>query len=129
MIFQPTYDFFGRSISCRVIETDRQFSRETVTYSFIKQRWATWKYHRIDTTDQIGFPDVLLLKDYRALLIEGKLLKKKALKCIQDDIKFQPGQLPYMKRSLTLGLPYLLAVGKGNLIAFIGDKACLDNYL
>lgn len=72
---------------------------------------------------------MLLLKGDSYLMIEGKRLKKKQLNSIEDDLTYQFGQLAFMKRALTLDLCYMLAVGKGSKIAYIGSKRILTKYL
>ena len=128
-MFKDSYIFFGKTVACRVIDTNKQFKLETATYDYIKKRYKTWKYLKVDTLNQIGFPDVLLLNGYQYLLIEAKLLKKKQLNSIEDDLKFEFGQLPFMKNALRLGLAYMLVVAKNNKIAFIGDELCLETFL
>lgn len=98
---------------------------ETGVYEEIKRRANKfgWRYLRVDTTDQKGFPDILLLRKGEYWLIEGKLLKKKKLSSISDDIHWQFGQQAVMKRSITLNLNYMLAVGKGREVAFIKGES------
>lgn len=130
MIFKPNYIFFGRSVDCLTIETNSTFKLEvTDMYPWLKKRFNTWKFQRIDTTNQIGFPDIILLKKDNYVLMEAKILKKKSLNSIEDDLVYQFGQLAFMQRSLTLGLSYILVVGKGKYISFIGDKKCLTTCL
>lgn len=130
MIFKPNYIFFGHSVDCLTIETNTTFKLEVPDmYPWLKTKFNTWKFQRIDTTNQIGFPDILILKKERYGLMEAKILKKKSLNSIEDDLTYQFGQLAFMQRSLTLGLSYMLVVGKGNLISFIGDRLCLETFL
>lgn len=126
-MFKDNYIFFGHSVDCLTIETNTTFKLEVPDmYPWLKTKFNTWKFQRIDTTNQIGFPDILLLKKDKYVLMEAKILKKKTLNSIEDDLTYQFGQLAFMKRSLTLGLSYILVVGKGNLISFIGGKSCLE---
>jgi hypothetical protein len=128
--FKQSYIFFGHSVDCLTIETNTTFKLEVPDmYPYLKKYCNTWKFQRIDTTNQIGFPDILLLKKGDYVLMEAKILKKKQLNSIEDDLKFEFGQIAFMKRSLTLGLSYILVVAKGNLISFIGDRVCLDQCL
>lgn len=130
MIFKENYIFFGHSVDCLTIQTNTTFKLEVHDmYPWIKNKFNTWKFERIDTVNQIGFPDILILKKEQYCLMEAKILKKKALNSIEDDLTYQFGQLAFMKRSLTLGLSYMLVVGKGNLISFIGDKTCVETFL
>lgn len=119
-MFKPTYNFFGHELDCTVRHTSKAFKLEVKDmYPWLKIAFSKWKWHRIDTVNQIGFPDILLLQGGRYRLIEAKILKKKQLNTIEDDLVFQPGQIPFMKRSLTLNLDYILVVAKDNQIAFI----------
>lgn len=83
----------------------------------------------METQGQDGFPDILMLRGPEYLLIESKRLKTKKLVTIEDNLKFEFGQLPFAKRAFTLNLSYLLVVVKHNTIAFIGDKTCMEAYL
>lgn len=120
-MFLSSYTFFNSTVVCRTFDTAVEFDKETKIYTFLKNRASklNWHYSRIDTDGQIGFPDILLLKKSTYWQIEAKLLKKKSLKNIQDDLRWQFGQLAYMKQALTLGLNYMLVVSKNNTIAFI----------
>lgn len=100
------------------------FSNEKKLTDYLKKltQKAGWKYLRVDTANQMGFPDILLLKQKTYWQIEAKILRKKQLVSLEDDIKWQYGQIGYMKRALTLNLNYMLVVAKDNSIVFIkGD--------
>lgn len=111
----------GSVVECVVLQTATEFNKEVKVTDFIKRvsQKSGWKCLKIDTTGQIGFPDNLLLKRATYWQIEAKLLKKKKLVSIEDDLRYQFGQIAYMKRAFTLGLNYMLVVGKGHKIAFI----------
>lgn len=130
-MFQDTYNFFNHELTCYHEKVGSWFKLENDSYSYIKHVFQAkgWKYHRIDTVNAQGFPDILLLKGPIYLSIESKRLKKKQLNSIENDLKWQFGQLGYMKRSLSLELNYILSVVKDNHIAYIGDKLCLEKYL
>ncbi len=121
MVFQPNYTLFGMELTCNIVSAPNPFKLERQTYHFIRKHSVEdyWKVLRIDTTDQIGYPDLSLYKEQSYNLIECKLLKKKNLVSIEDDISFEFGQFPFMVRALKLKLNYTLAVAKGNQLAFI----------
>lgn len=123
--FLEEYAFMGDAVVGKIVPTTAVFKLEKAIYSFIKKRAqnANWKYLRVDTKDQIGFPDILLLRGNIYWQIEAKLLKKKKLTTIEDDLDWQFGQLAYMKRALTLNTNYLLAVAKDSNIIFIKRKS------
>lgn len=128
-MFNKTYNFFGHELVCKDYETSSWFKLETDGYKCIKKTFSDFKYHRIDTVDQKGFPDILLLKGSEYLLIEGKRLKKKKLVKLEDDLTWQYGQLGFAKRAFTLGLTYMIFVVKNNHIAMIGEETCLETFL
>ena len=121
MPFQDQYTLLNSVAECRVISSATEFSLEKQLTNFLSRltRKAGWKYLRIDTTDQQGFPDILLLKRDTYWQIEAKLLKKKRLVSLENDLRYEFGQVAYMKRAFTLGLNYMLVVSKGSKIAFI----------
>ena len=121
-MFKDTYNFFGQDLICIRRKVNKTFVVESDVDHFIKKIFKGWKYIKVDTVNQIGFPDNLLMKDSRYILIESKMLKKKELNVLEDDLKWQPGQLPFMKQALMLGLSYKLVVAKGNTLAYIMDK-------
>ena len=127
MIFQDSYIIFDKDVNCCVLPVSKPIRLETAVYKFIKEHFIGWDCRRMETPDQDGFPDVLLMKGKEYILIEAKVLKKKKLVSVADDIKYEFGQLAFMARSFTKGRPYLLAVGKGTQVAFIGKKETLKH--
>jgi len=128
-MFNSTYNFFGHELVCLYLGTNSCFRLEKHSYTYIKKMFNTWKFHRIETDNQDGFPDILMFKQDRYLLIEAKRLKKKKLNKLEDDLTWQFGQLGFAKRAFTKNLSYIIVVVKDNQIAFIGDKPCLEAYL
>ncbi len=120
-MFLRHYDFFGSTVECIILQTAVEFNTETNIYKYIKKAStkAYWKYLRIDTKSKIGFPDVLLLRKDNYWQIEAKMLRKNKLISLQDDLKWQFGQLAYMKNAFSRNLNYMLVVGKNNSIAFL----------
>ena len=128
-VFQPTYNLFGHELTCKTIQVGSAFILERNVDHWVKNYFQPkgWSYNKIDTQRQHGFPDILLLRKSNYIMIEDKLLRKKQLLSLEDDLKWQFGQLAFAKRSLSRGNNYLLCVGKNKTIAFIGDELCLDN--
>jgi hypothetical protein len=123
---------FDSPLVCKVVQTSGEFPLESKVYAYLKTltRQDHWKFLRVDTTDQKGFPDILLLKQRTYWQIEAKLLKKKQLVSLEDDLHWQFGQVGYMKRALTLNLNYMLVVAKDTSIAFIkGDSNDRTKYV
>lgn len=120
-MFQERYALFDSMWVCKTLQTHVNVKLESQSYAYIKHatRSHGWKYHRIETIDQDGFPDVIVFKGSQYWLIESKVLKKKALISLSDDLQWQPGQLALMKRSHTLKMNYLLFVHKGLELAVI----------
>lgn len=121
--FNKTYDFFGVPLVCNVLRTSGTFALETDIYKFINKRTRNDAlFKRVETTLQDGFPDIALFRGVEFLLIECKLLRKKRLVSVQDDLTFEYGQLPFMFNAVELKLNYALTVAKGNELAFIRAK-------
>lgn len=123
-MFLNHYILLESAAICKSSQVAATFSNESKLTDYLKKitRNAGWKYLRVDTTNQMGFPDILLLKKKTYWQIEAKILRKKKLVSLEDDLKWQFGQIGYMKRALTLNLNYMLVVGKESSIAFIkGD--------
>lgn len=124
-MFDKRYSLFELELSCETITTNSKFKIESETYKYIKEKLTSngYKYYRIDTVDQIGFPDILALKKKEYILIEAKILKKKHLKSITDDLEWQFGQVAFAVRAFSMNLNYLIAVGKENNLSLIGREA------
>lgn len=97
------------------------FRRETSVYAAVTElaKATGWRRFRIETKDQQGFPDILLVRRAEYWLIEAKMLHKAHLVSVEDDLVWQFGQLAFMNRALHHGNPYALAVAKGHTLAFI----------
>lgn len=126
-MFQKRYDLMSLGLIVEVIDISFKFRLEIDIYAYIKRltQLAGFKYHRIDTVNQQGFPDILLLKNDDYCLIEAKMLKKKKLVSLEDDLEWQFGQIAYAVRAVTLEHDYLLAVGRHNKLALIGQEQTL----
>lgn len=123
-MFSTGYKLFNFTLVGETLRTKVKFKKESDIYKFLrpKVRKLGWKYLRVDTTNQIGFPDVLLLKEKEYWQLEAKLLKKKELLNLEDDLKWQYGQIAYMTTALSRNLNYILVVAKETTITFIkGD--------
>jgi hypothetical protein len=124
-MFKSSYDVFGRTVVCNVIQTTVRLKNERPeTYNYLKKltRKYGWKYYQIETLSQDGFPDILILRDDEYWMIEVKYLKRKTLKSIADDLEWQFGQLAVLNRSIVANLNYMLCVAKGDTLAFIKGK-------
>jgi len=126
-MFEKNYNFFGVELDCQVLTFSSTFHKESDAYAYLKKisTAAGYKYTRIETVNQIGFPDIILLKGERYFLIEAKRLDKKNLTSLEDDLKWQFGQIAFAVRSVTLELSYALVVCKDNKLAIIGQEQTL----
>ena len=126
-MFKPAYELFGLELVCSVIETSSNFKSEKDSYSYIKKLATSngWKYARIDTVDQIGFPDILILREDDYYLFEAKKLKQKTLVSLEDSLEWQFGQLAFAVRAFTLKLSYAITVCYENKLAIIGREQLL----
>ena len=121
-MFREQYLFLESTVvTCKILQVTTRFLKETQIYEYLQTQATThnWKFLRTDTTNQMGFPDILLLRGEVYWQIEAKLLKKKRLEVIEDDLYWQFGQIAYMQRALKINLNYILVVAKENTIAFI----------
>ena len=122
--FLPEYTIFGLKVVATVFDTKRFFNEEKKLTTHLKRASSKsgWRFLKVDTDVQIGFPDVLLLKKERFWLIESKILKKKNLIKLEDDLKWQPIQISFMVDALRRKLNYSLFVGfKKQLCVIQGD--------
>lgn len=71
---------------------------------------TSWLYHRLETANMDGMPDILVTKGAEYWFIEVKILRKKALNCVAKDLKWQFGQLAFMQRCLWNKTRYLLMI-------------------
>jgi len=128
LTFKQTYDLMGNTLACEVFRLRSPLKRETTLEALIKNvsRPLGWKFHNIENMDQNGTPDVLLLRRAEYWFIECKMLKVNRLMSVLDNLKWQPGQLPYMKRAQTLKLNYMLAVGHRDQVAIL--KGVFNDY-
>ena len=121
-MFKSWYKLLDKDVVvCDTIQTTTSFPKESDLTDYLGKtmRKAGWKYLRVDTVNQMGFPDILLLKGTHYWQIEAKILRKKRLVSLEDDLKWQFGQIGYFKRALSLNLNYMLIVAKDNTVAYI----------
>ena len=126
-MFNSRYTILGVDLVCEELQTKSMFRLEKDVYDYLKRitTAAEYKYSRIETVGQDGFPDILIMKNHEYCLIEAKRLKKKRLVILEDDLEWQFGQIGFAVRALTTGLDYVLAVCKNNTIALIGKENTL----
>ena len=97
-------------------------------YKHVKQRMTGWRFQRIDTTDQRGFPDLFLTKGSQYIQAEAKLQKVVTLKDLKQ-LSWEPGQLAYALKSMMNNEPYLILTGRGTILTFIyGGYIGTPNY-
>lgn len=126
------YNVFGLGLTGVIVPCKTALSRETSVYHAI-QRAAQekgWEYFRVENKLQNGFPDMLVFKSKQYWLIEAKMLHKRTIHRLEDDLEWQPGQLAFMVRALRSGAHYMLAVGdKTNCITYcIGKNHGIENF-
>lgn len=123
-MFNEQYTLFGLELVCWQFETSSSFPLERDAYAYIKRLSSANKYRyiRVETIGQDGFPDILMLQGTEYLLNEIKRLKKKRLVSIEDDLEWQFGQLGFAVRSMTMGMSYVLSVCKESKLAIIGQE-------
>ena len=133
-MFRNSYQFFGETVTCLSRQVTVNFTNETKLTDYLKKisRKNFWKYTKVDTIDQAGFPDILLLRQDEYWQIEAKILRRKKLVSLKDNLKWQFGQIGYMTNALTRNLNYLLIVAKNSHVAFIkgasNDKTMRKDY-
>lgn len=122
-ISKPCYDIMGTEVACAELQAARSFKLEKETYPYLKSQSAThgWKFIRVDTTSQQGFPDCLLLKQDNYWLVEVKMLKTKKLTRPLDNVTWQSGQIAFMLQALLRKQNYLLIIVKDNKFMILGD--------
>ncbi len=131
LISQEEYEIFGKRVACVELQATRSFRLEGETYPYLASilKRLRYKVMRVDTTNQIGMPDLLCLKGDEYILIEVKRLKRQKLTNILDNLHWQPGQVPFMLQALIKQQSYLLIVAKGNRLLVIGDPAYVRTML
>lgn len=123
-IHKSEYEVMGGTVHCESFTTYKSFKLEDEVYAWLKRTMNNkgWRYTKLDEQGQAGIPDCLLLKGEKNWLIEVKMLKRKKLTSILDNLHFEPGQIPWMLKALKNKERYLLLVAKDNHIILIGEK-------
>ena len=123
-ISEDSYEVMGKRLACFELQANRSFKLESEVYSYLKRVMNTlrYKFIRVDTNNQIGFPDCLCLKGSEYILIEAKMLKTKKLTSVLDNVTFQPGQIPFLLQAVLKKQCYLLIVARDNKLLILGDK-------
>ena len=123
-ISKDSYEVMGLRVACAEVQVTRTFPLEKDVYKYLKRKFneAGWKFIRVDTQGQQGFPDCLCLKGSEYILIEAKMLKTKKLVNVLDNMTWQPGQIPFLLQALIKKQSYLLIVAKDNKLLIIGDN-------
>jgi len=108
----------GIPLVCEQHDIGKEIPLENVIYSHVKRRMTGWRFQRIDTADQRGFPDLFLTKGSQYIQAEAKLQKVKTLKRLEQ-LSWEPGQLAYALKSFMNNEPYLILTGRGRILTFI----------
>lgn len=114
-MWHKSYKFFNTVLVCDAYQTGTVFLKEQKIYDYIS-RATHYNYNRIETSGQDGFPDILLLGVNDYTLIEAKIARKVHLDSIEDDLKWQFGQLGRFKKALTRHQNYRVVVGARNML-------------
>lgn len=116
-----TFSLFGSTLKALVLPYKGGAKKESALYTLMKDKAEKlcWTFVRVETKDQQGFPDMLLLKGPSFWLIEAKKLYKKNLYSIKDDLHWQYGQLGFLATAVTQKMPYCLLVGAKDHILYI----------
>ena len=111
-MFKLEYNVLGSDLQGVIVPCKSLISRESDFYPCLKKESEDqgWFYNRVETTDQRGFPDILVLRGEEYWLIEVKRLHKSKLVVIEDDLSWQFGQIAFLKTCYRLRINYLLIV-------------------
>jgi hypothetical protein len=120
------FDVMTYHITGSVYPVKRKIVLEKDFYPAIREAAykCGWLYHRIETVDQRGQPDILVTNGSEYWFIEVKVLHKSKLVDLQEDLKWQFGQLGFMARCFQNRTHYILAViadrsNKGASVLFL----------
>lgn len=110
----------GIPLVCEQHDIGKPIRLETKIYDHVNRRMSSsgWRYQRIDTTDQRGFPDLFLTKGDQYIQAEAKLQKVKTLRSLKQ-LSWEPGQLAYALKSFLNKEPYLILTGLDTTLTFI----------
>lgn len=114
----------GMRVACAEVQATRPFTLESQVYDYLKKCFNKqgYKFIRVDTTNQIGFPDCVCLRQAEYCLIEAKMLKTKKLVRVLDNVAWQPGQIPFMLKALLTKQCYLLIIAKDSTLLILGER-------
>ena len=118
---ERTYDVFGVCYACTEAHARTTFDREFDVYPRLKEAFEScgWLFNRVETAQKDGFPDIIVAKGDDYFFVEVKMLHKRVLKDIAEDLKWQFGQLAFLKKADMRGVHYLLVVAKEDRLFFI----------
>lgn len=118
-------EVFSFPLYCAVLPwRGKPDAKEDAIYHLIKREAEKdgWMYYRIENKLQNGFPDVLIFKGERVVLIEAKVCRKALFKSVLDDVTWQVGQVAFMLHALEHKAQYRLILRhKMNLYVFKGS--------
>lgn len=126
-MFLNSYNLFGEELHCLTWQCSSKFKLEADSYTYLKRKAnnAGTRYIRVDTVNQIGFPDILLLRQDEYCMIEVKRLKRKKLVSLENNLDWQYGQVAFALRAIKLKESYALAVVVDNTLALISKERTL----
>lgn len=131
-MFNAEYNVFGFPLHGVQSPVQGDISRESGVYHAVRAsaQACGWEYYRVENKLQNGFPDIVLFRAHQHWFIEAKMLKKRHLSAIEDDLVWQTGQLDFMLRALRSKANYMLIVGhRLNIVAFYtGEHNAIENF-
>ena len=123
-MFLANYTIFEDEYVCTIVQSKSVFNKEMAVYPKLKTVFEKdgWLFNRVETGGKDGIPDIFIAKGDDYYFIEVKMLHKKALKNVADDLKWQFGQLAFLKKAAMKKIHYILLVVKESTCCFIRRK-------
>lgn len=122
-IFSQEYELGGERLYAltRAYSPLKPLRTESDLYVALRERCTElgWTYYKMDVKHSVGFPDILVIRGSEYVLMECKLLRKKALVSVKDDLKWEFGQIPTALKLVRSSCEYVMVVGREHTIAFL----------
>lgn len=130
-MFAAEYNVLGTVFRTVWLKLGRTVRIETELYPYIKNTVQAngYMYNRIETPAQDGVPDILITQGMSYSWIEVKRLTKPKLQVVEDDLKWQFGQLGFLKRCAHSKTAYVLAVVKQDNLCLLHSEILLPTLL